>query len=398
MRVAVVIERIDAVRGGAERSTGEFVRALARLGHEVEVWTRSQAEGPIAALIRNIPGTGPSRAAKLGNFLRGVRKRMEAAGRPDVIHAMLPIPEADIYMPRAGLVATIVKAKLEAEPTWPRRLARRFSSAFNKKERMLISMEKEILSRPGPLFVAISELVAEDATRTYGLSKDRIRTVFNGIDVAGLDAQAEGVSRDEARAKLGFDASSTVFACVTHDFRRKGVRELIAATKRLVKEAPGAPVAVAIAGRGPVDRYLALASKAAPEGVIRFLGPVDPVVIVYRAADVLVLPTWFDPCSRAVLEAIALGVPVITTARNGAAEVLAGTAAGKVVASPDDDEALAAAMTSFLDPAARRVAAEAALAIRSKISVERHARSIASVYEEIVRRRSIGRQAQAAAP
>lgn len=384
MRVAVVIDRFDAVRGGAERSTGEFVRVLARMGHEVEVWTRSAAQSAAAAHVRTIPSAGPSRAAKLANFLRGVRRRIAEEGRPDILHAMIPLPEADLYMPRAGLIASVVRAKLEAEPTWPRKLARRFSAAFNRKERMLLALERELMvAERGPACVAISDLVAEDARTTYHVPPSRLHVIFNGVDVSALDAAAAGVTREGARAVLGLDDATVVFACVTHDFRRKGVRELIAATRRLRERSAGTPAVVLVAGRGPLEKYGVLAGAAAEDGTIRFLGPVEPAVRVYRAADVLVLPTWFDPCSRAVLEALALGIPAITTARNGAAEILADGRAGLVVSRPDDADALAGAMEAFLDGARRRAAAEAALALRDRISIERHVREVVALYASL---------------
>jgi UDP-glucose:(heptosyl)LPS alpha-1,3-glucosyltransferase len=78
---------------------------------------------------------------------------------------------------------------------------------------------------------------------------------------------------------------------------------------------------------------------------------------------VLALPTLYDPCSNVVLEALACGLPAVTTAANGAAEFITPGGNGAVIPQPDDIAGLTAALTTFLapgrDPQIRQAAAQA---------------------------------------
>jgi UDP-glucose:(heptosyl)LPS alpha-1,3-glucosyltransferase len=83
----------------------------------------------------------------------------------------------------------------------------------------------------------------------------------------------------------------------------------------------------------------------------------------YQAADLLALPTLYDPCSNVVLEALGCGCPVITTAANGAAEFITPGENGEVIAHPNDIKVWAGALDHWLarsrDPGVGRAAQEA---------------------------------------
>jgi UDP-glucose:(heptosyl)LPS alpha-1,3-glucosyltransferase len=103
------------------------------------------------------------------------------------------------------------------------------------------------------------------------------------------------------------------------------------------------------------------------------------------AADLFVLPTIYDPFSNACLEAMASGLPVITTAANGAAEVIEEGRSGAVVSDPRDAQGLADRMADFLDPARREERRSAARAAAGAFPVGRHVEQVMAVYEEVVR-------------
>jgi UDP-glucose:(heptosyl)LPS alpha-1,3-glucosyltransferase len=109
---------------------------------------------------------------------------------------------------------------------------------------------------------------------------------------------------------------------------------------------------------------------------------------LYHAADACVLASYYDPCSRVVLEALSAGLPCVTTRYNGAADVIEEGDNGYVVESPDDVSALADRMALLLDGTRRRRMGEAGLALREEVSMARHAREMLVLYEEVVRGKS----------
>ena len=96
-------------------------------------------------------------------------------------------------------------------------------------------------------------------------------------------------------------------------------------------------------------------------------------------------PTFYDPCSLVVLEALACGLPVVTTRYNGAAELMNPPADGLVIADPHDAPALAAAVTRMLDRGYRVTASQAARQAASRWTFDHHYRALLDVFGEVRR-------------
>ena len=105
----------------------------------------------------------------------------------------------------------------------------------------------------------------------------------------------------------------------------------------------------------------------------------------YAAADFFVLPTFHDPCSLVVFEALAMGLPVISTRANGACDVIEDGMHGFVMEDAADVGALAAAMGKLTDPEARRRMSAACLELRGLISHARHVDELVEIYGRVTR-------------
>src|SRR5581483_6567292 len=112
-----------------------------------------------------------------------------------------------------------------------------------------------------------------------------------------------------------------------------------------------------------------------------FAGTTKDPYSFYRAADLFVLPTRHEPCSLVVLEALAMGVPVISTRFNGATEIMTDGVHGFVLSDPADVDALAGAMSKLMNDAQRATMREACLALRPALSFEHHLDALESTYE-----------------
>jgi UDP-glucose:(heptosyl)LPS alpha-1,3-glucosyltransferase len=118
-----------------------------------------------------------------------------------------------------------------------------------------------------------------------------------------------------------------------------------------------------------------------PAGAVHFAGPVSDVVPMYHAGDVFVLPSLYDPCANTCLEAMAAGLPVVTSAANGAAELVEGTTADAILRDPLDVVGLADRLTPLLDADARRARGEAGRAVAGGLSHQRMVEETALVCE-----------------
>ena len=122
---------------------------------------------------------------------------------------------------------------------------------------------------------------------------------------------------------------------------------------------------------------------------IIFLGPIRRIQNALSIIDVAVLPTFYDPCSRYILEALAAAKPVITTRFNGASEQFINNRHGKVIDMPEDVSALAEAIGYFTDTNNLQKVSEAIVAdnLKEKISIDRAAKQLISVYESILQKK-----------
>jgi UDP-glucose:(heptosyl)LPS alpha-1,3-glucosyltransferase len=173
----------------------------------------------------------------------------------------------------------------------------------------------------------------------------RISVLYNGVDLVRFDPARRATLGAATRRDLGIAAGVRVCAAVGSGFARKGFDLLL----RLWREAPPPDTALLLVGD---DERLARYRREAEAlgGRVRVTGPRDDVEAILAAADVACLPSRQEAFGNVVLEACAAGVPVVTSRRAGAAELLDGPLATLVVDDPEDQVALAAALARALGP------------------------------------------------
>lgn len=190
--------------------------------------------------------------------------------------------------------------------------------------------------------LANSNFVKEQIAGRFGFPPGRMEVIHNGVNLEEWSPEAD----PWLRARLGLDADAALGLFVGTGWERKGLREALDVLATWSSK-NGRAAHLAVAGRGPERRYRGPGAT--------FFGAVSHAELArfYRGADFLILPTWYDPFANVTLEALASGLPVITTRANGAAEILEDGADGAVVDSPQDREALATKIGLFADPGRR---------------------------------------------
>jgi len=244
-------------------------------------------------------------------------------------------------------------------------------------------MEREIAADPKVLCLAVSKLVAEEFEHYYE-RKDRVKVIYNGVDVPDGCCPERAKWRERRRGQLGVGPDDLVLLSVANNFALKGVAESIVGFARWNRRGRGdCGARLVIVGRGATKAYRRLAGKEGVGGQVIFVGPTEVTFEWYAAADACVLLSWYDPCSRVILEAIRWGIPSVTTAYNGASEVLG--EGGIVVSSPKDTEAVVKALDKLADPQLRAEMVEACLTKAGQLSKERHVDELLEAYAEAAR-------------
>jgi UDP-glucose:(heptosyl)LPS alpha-1,3-glucosyltransferase len=338
--------------------------------------------------INRVPLTdsGATRLRRYLRFLDELDAHL-ASNRYDIVHAMLPVRRCDLYHPHAGVAAEAVAGGHLKHGSGVKQAFARLANAMNRKRQRFAAVERALLMRDGgrasPLVICLSEYIKATVRRHYPLPERKLGTLINAVDLKKFDPVEAKSAGMAIRAKQGIRPDQVVALIVAQDFARKGLREAIEAW-RLVADAR---LVLMVVGKDDFGPYARLADGAPFPRNLVYAGATRDVRPYYAAADCFVLPTRHDPCSLVVLEALAMGLPVISTRFNGACEVMTEGQHGFVLADPGDVEAIASAMRLMLDGPARLSMHEACLALRPRLAYEHHLDELLRLYERAIRDR-----------
>jgi UDP-glucose:(heptosyl)LPS alpha-1,3-glucosyltransferase len=375
MRIALVILHADPRRGGAERYTIDLAAALARRCERVSLISSSSA-GDVPG-VENIvlPAMGWTRAGRYTAWLDAVDYHLDRT-RYDVVHAALPVRRCDVYHPHAGLALTAVREghlKRAGVARWLSQIGNR----WNARRQAFANVEQHLLLGPRPpIVISLSRLVQESIRAVYRLPEDRHACLFNAVDLARFDPDREAAAGRAWRRAHGLCETDVVALMIAHNFELKGLRQTIAATAA-VRDPRFKFVAVGNADPAP---WRAWAQQCGVDDRVVFAGPTETPAECYAGADLFVLPTKGDACSLVVLEALAMGLPVITTNRNGATDAMSDGVHGRVLSDPQDVGALSQALTDLCDDLRRAKTASACRRLRPSLSFEAHLDQLLAIY------------------
>jgi UDP-glucose:(heptosyl)LPS alpha-1,3-glucosyltransferase len=227
--------------------------------------------------------------------------------------------------------------------------------------------------------IAISDMVKHDMIQWYQIPEDRVVVIYNGVDLEHFHPR-NGAYREEIRKRHGV-GEEILLLFVSNNFRMKGLGILMEVLADLKKEGVP-PVKLLILGRDRRSSYFRLAKRLGISEEIVFAGSTDEIEKYYGAADLLVHPSFYDACSLTVFEALASGLPVITTSSNGASGILTQGKEGFVLFDPRDRQTLKRQISFFFDPEARQRASIAARSLAEHYSVERNYREMKDIFRQ----------------
>ena len=380
MRIGLVLEQFDPARGGREQWTWAFTQRLLELGHEVHVVARA-----CSAKARRLPiachpvQCDPSPIA----FAAAVRAVLEPLAL-DIVHDMGMGWYCDVFHPHGGSMASSAERKLLFLPAWLRGL-KRMANRMLPRHRTFQTLMRRQYADHGQVVLALSRASAADFHRFHGVHPERIRLVYNGVDIERFSPQRCRPHREQARRRLGLSADTVMALIVAHNFHLKGVDTLLASMRRL--QTAGRETRLVIVGGKHIDSWQRHVARRGLSEQVVFVGRVDDPLPCYAAADYYVHPTYYDPCSLVVLEAAACGLPLITSRYNGASELFCEGKDMILIDDPADDVELAEAMRLLLDDSTRQRLGEAARQTVLQHSFHRNVDQILGIYQEILDRR-----------
>jgi UDP-glucose:(heptosyl)LPS alpha-1,3-glucosyltransferase len=231
-------------------------------------------------------------------------------------------------------------------------------------------------------------MVRNDMADYFGVAKDTIKLVYNGIDDARF-GEPENPEAYRLRRDMGFD-EQVLFLFMAYDFRKKGVRNLIEAAASLRDLVGDKRFGVVVVGRPPSPALAHLVRQLQLSDMLAFPGPTKQPELYYQACDVFVLPTFYDACSLVVFEAMAAGLPAITTVHNGASVIVRQGVDGMILQDPNNISELTDAMSFFLDTEVLRSASHAARLTAAQYTLKSNHQQMIEVLTDAARSRVRG--------
>lgn len=317
MRLAIVC-RPFVFHGGVETATAGLVEALAREAYQVDLITTAGQPPVPGVTVRRVPVARFPAVVRLLSFALGARRQVRAR-RYDVVQSH-----------ERGLVQDLYRAGEGTHRGYLEAMGRRLARA-NPYHRTVMALEKRIFQlRSAREVIAISRRGKAEIEQLYGTPAERVNLVYNGVDLARFHPDNTDRFRAETRETLGLPPSAWVILFVGSGFERKGLGPLLEGLGRLADR----QARLVVAGKGQTQRYRRLAERLGVAGRIVWAGPRRDVERLYAAADVVALPALYEPFGNVHLEALAAGVPVLSSARAGGAELIRDGDNGWVVQEP----------------------------------------------------------------
>ncbi len=369
-RVALVRSRFDAF-GGAERFVQSAIAALSAQGATLTLVTRRWPDNDGTAIILDPFYLGSLWRDR--GFARAVCAEISRR-HFDLVQSHERIACCDVYRAGDGVHAEWLAQRSRVQSAFGR-----WATSVSPHHNYLLAAERELFTSPRlKAVICNSAMVRGEIAQRFATPEDKLVLIRNAVDSSSFHPGLRGEFGAAVRQQVGIPRDATVFAYVGSGFERKGVAPFLQALARRRE-----PAWAIVCGKDKrAHAYGRLSVKLGVAGRVRFVGGVSDVRPFLAAADAFVLPTLYDPFPNAALEAMAAGLPVVTSTKCGAAEVVREGESG-FVRDALDIEGLAGCLDR-LDPDTARRMGESAREAVAPLTPEAMGREYLALYERLL--------------
>jgi UDP-glucose:(heptosyl)LPS alpha-1,3-glucosyltransferase len=352
MRIAFLYRRL-AREGGTEGDLYRTAAGLAERRHDVHLFCGDfRTPVPPGVTAHRVRVLRAGRLARLLSFAWLAPRAASRAGPWDVVVGFGRTGRQDLVRCGGGTHRAYLETMRESG-------ARR--RGIGPYHRAVLTLEaRQFRAGTFRRVLAVSSRVRDEIVSGYAVEPERVHVIYNGVDLERFDPGRRATLGPSARRRLGLPEGSRVVLSVGSGFRRKGIDTLL----RVWADGPPADAwLVVVGGDERLGAYRRMAMEPRLAGRVLLTGPQAAVEEFYAAADGVVVASLQEAFGNVVLEGLATGLPVITSERVGAAELLTGPLRELVIADPRDVTALRerlcfalGAAWGDLSRAARRIA------------------------------------------
>lgn len=310
IRLAIVRQKYRP-DGGAERFISRALEALDNQAMDLNVITRQwQGERHADWHLHICDPVKWGRISRERGFAEAARKIWQRE-RFDIVQSHERIAGCDIYRAGDGVHQRWLEQRSLILPAWRQKMLMN-----NRYHRYVMNAEREMY-QAGELRAVIcnAQMVKNEIVARFGVASDKIHVIYNAINTTQY-VPVDEAERQEIRRTLNLPANATVLIYVGSGFERKGLAAAI-------KAVAGTNRYLVVVGKDKAEKqYQALARELGCRERVIFAGMQPDTRPWYQSADALLLPTLYDPFPNVILEAMACGLPVITSTTCGGSEFI----------------------------------------------------------------------------
>jgi len=331
-------------RGGIERVVLESCNFLSKRGHDVHLLTSDWDKECLdpRVIVHPVPIPEQGSLLKLLAFAQRSPKILSDI-KPGVdVHGAF-----GIQSPHGGImwVPSVHKAWIEAsakQRDWKGRLKQK----ANLNHPAILAMEREyFVGKRYRRLIALTPQVKSDLMRLYGVPEGDIALLSNGYSPSEFNSLRAESMRYEMRKKLGYDDCQKVVIFVANELERKGFFPLVQAIAQMKDPC----VQLLAVGRLDEASYAPEIAQLGMKDQVKFTGPSNDVATYYAASDIFALPTQYEAWGLVIVEALACGVPVLTSRLAGAAVTVIEGETGYLLDNPNDSAEIASKLAQLLN-------------------------------------------------
>jgi len=374
MKIAFVRRNYTTRSGGAEKYLVTLSRELAKMGEEIHIFahTFDQPSNPAIFFhpVSMFPVISPLKNLTFAFNLRAELRKSTF----DIICSLSRGFYHDVFRITDGLHPYHMVQR------YPNRLYCLIKN-LSPRHQTLLYLEKKSFSSPQlRKIIANSQLTKAQAVEYYGIPAERVEVIYNGIDPAVFHSSVGKNFRTSMRKQFGIQPDTIVVLFVALDFERKGLEFLLEALALVNHNT----VMLFVAGKGDSGRYQRIAERLKLTDRVKFIGYHPRAEELYGMGDMLVLPTLYDPFSNCCLEALACGIPVITTRQNGASELIEEGKNGFLVDTASDVKSIVEKVRLILPRQTREKMGKQAVHSVKDFTIEAHAAKVLKLFQEVL--------------
>ena len=332
MRIAIVARGIHK-HGGGSRNAAELSDKLSQ-HHEVHLFTgylESDNNKLSYHKIKPCSITRPRKLTTASEFASFAFKSYQELKhfKSDIVHVHSTASlSQDIITAHSCHKASLIKIDDMKKNVSRYHYFRSLVSPFN----MVSAAIEKIQYRKANFkkIIAVSSPLKQELIDFYRIKEDNIVVIPNGVDLETFSPHTE--QRLKIRRKLGFKEDDIIILFVSHRFANKGLDILIKA----ISSAGNKKIKLLIVSGDDAAQYLKLADGLGILNRIKLYGMTTHPETAYRASDIFVLPSYYEAFGLVTLEAMASGLPIVTTNVGCAPDLISDTHDGFVVPTPPD--------------------------------------------------------------